>query len=123
MLSSTHFHVRIKQGKPIRSHKIIFESQEGNPCALSTHIPYLEVKPNRLVRFHLYSNLFAEVKPDKLVHFRIDSFRKPGRTNRWASAQLPRPEVKPDKAVHFHTTSFPRVKRAIPVFFQISFGS
>src|SRR3954470_21325739 len=115
MLSSTHFHVRIKQDKPVRSHKIISESQAGNPCALSTHIPYLEVRPNRPVRFHLYSNLFAEVKPDKLVHFRIDSFWKPGWANRRASAQLPRSGAKPDKPVHFHTKPLPIVKQAILV--------
>src|SRR3954469_12474353 len=40
-LSSLHFRMRIKQVKPVRSHKIIFESQTGNPCALSTQIPYL----------------------------------------------------------------------------------
>src|SRR3954462_15097530 len=115
MLSSIHFHVKTKQGKPVRSQKIISESQAGNPCALSIHIPYLEVKPNRSVRFHLYSNFFSEVKPDELVHFRIDSFRKPSQTNRRASTQLPHSEAKPDKPVRFHTKSFSRVKQAVPV--------
>src|SRR4051812_28684581 len=99
MLSSVHFHVKTKQGKPVRSHKIISESQAGNSCALSTHIPYLEAKPNRSVRFHLYSNFYSEVKLDELAHFRIDSFRKPSRTNRRASAQLPHSEAKPNKPV------------------------
>src|SRR4051812_35662298 len=114
MLSSIHFRVRIKQGQPVRSHKIIFENQAGNPCTLSTYIPYLEVKPNRSVRFHLYSNFYSEVKPDELVHFRIDSFRKLSRTNRQASAQLPHSEAKPKNQVRFQTKPFPRVKRAIP---------
>src|SRR4051812_1318546 len=125
MLSSIHFRVRIKQGQPVRSHKIIFESQAGNPCALSIHIPYLEVKPNRSVRFHLYSNFYSEVKPDELAHFRIDYIRKPSRTNRRASTQLPRSEAKPDQPVRFRTKSFPRVKQAILVHSQYksSFGS
>src|SRR3954471_4417964 len=117
--------MRIKQGQPVRSHKIIFESQAGNPCTLSTHIPYLKVKPNRSVRFHLYSNFYSEVKPDELAHLRIDSFRKPSRTNRRASAQLPHSEAKPDSPVRFHTKPFPRVKQAIPVpsQYKSSFGS
>src|SRR3954466_8402956 len=125
MLSSIHFHVKTKQGKPVRSHKIIFESQMGNPRALSIHIPYLEVKPNRSVRFHFYSNFYSEVKPDELAHLRIDSFQKPSRTNRRASAQLPHSEAKPDKPVRFHTKSFPRVKQAILVHSQCeyTFGS
>src|SRR3954464_8563436 len=49
----------------------------------------LEVKPNESVRFHFHSNLFSEVKPDELAHFCIDSFRKPSRTSRRASTQLP----------------------------------
>src|SRR3954469_17894910 len=111
MLSSVHFHVKTKQGKPVRSHKIIFESQAGNPWALSIHISYLEVKQNRSVRFHLYSNFFFEVKPDELAHFRIDSFRKPSQTNRRASTQFSHSEAKPDKPIRFHTKSFPRVKQ------------
>src|SRR3954466_936595 len=110
--------MRIKQVKPVRSHKIIFESQTGNPCTLSTHIPYLKVKPNRSVRFHLSSNISAEVKPGTLVHFHVDSFWKPGRTNGQASAQLPRSEAKPDKPIHFHIKPLPRVKRATPVHSQ-----
>src|SRR4051812_9693542 len=105
MLSSIHFRVKTKQGKPVRSHKTIFESQVSNPYALSTHIPYLEVKPNRSVRFHLYSNFYSEVKPDELVHFRIDSFWKPSNTNRRASMQLPHLEAKSDKPTGFRTTS------------------
>src|SRR3954468_3848782 len=89
MLSSVHFYVKTKQGKPVRSHKIIFESQAGNPCALSIHIPYLEVKLSRSVRFHLLSNSYSEVKLDELAHFRIHSFLKPSRTNRRASTQIP----------------------------------
>src|SRR3954462_14958614 len=101
MLSSIHFHVRIKEDKPVCSHKIISESQAGNPCTLSTHMPgNLEVKPNRSVRFHLYSNFYAEVKPDKLAYFRIDSFRKPNRTDRQAFAQPSHWEAKPGKPVH-----------------------
>src|SRR3954470_10224921 len=124
MLSSVHFHVKTKQDKPVHSHKLIFESQAGNPCALSIHIPYLEVKPNRSVGFHLYSYFYSEVKPDKLAHFRIDPWRKPSRTNRRASAQLPHSEAKPDQPVHFHTKSLPRVNRAIPVLpqYKSSFG-
>src|SRR5438270_14065456 len=118
MLSSVHFHVKTKQGKPVRSHKIIFESQAGNPYALLIHIPYLEVKPNRSVCFHLYSNFYSEVKQDELAHFRIDSFRKPSRTNRRASTQLPHSEVKPDIPVCFHTKSFSRVKQATLVHSQ-----
>src|SRR4051812_13733166 len=30
-----NFHVRTKQSKPVRSHKIIFESQAANSCTLS----------------------------------------------------------------------------------------
>src|SRR4051812_13680318 len=125
MLSSVHFHVKTKQGKPVHSHKIIFESQAGNPCALSIHIPYLEVKPNRSVRFHLYSNFYSEVKPDELAQFRVDYIWKPSRTNRRASTQLSHSEAKPDQPVRFHTKSFPRVKQATLVHSQYksSFGS
>src|SRR3954464_5482206 len=122
MLSSIHFHVKTKQGKAVRSHKIIFESQTGNSCALSIHIPYLEVRPNRSVCFHLYSNFYSEVTPDKLAHFHIDPWRKPSRTNRQASAQLLHSESKPGQPVHFHTKSYPRVKRAIPVLPQYKFS-
>ena len=117
--------MRIKQGQPVRSHKIIFESQAGNPCALSIHIRYLEVKPDRSVHFHLYSNFYSEVKPDELAYFRIDSFRKPSRTNRWAFVQLPHSEAKPDELVRFRTKSFPRVKQAILLHSQCksTFGS
>src|SRR4051812_41198499 len=75
----------------------------------------LEVKP---VRFHLYLNFYSDVKPDELAHFRTDSLRKPSRTNRRASAQLPYSEAKPDKPVRFHTKSFPRLKQAILVHSQ-----
>src|SRR3954463_2745769 len=105
MLSLVHFHVKTKQGKTVHSHKIISESQAGNPCALSIHIPYLEVKPNRSVRFHLYSNFYFEVKPDEQAHFHIDSFQKPSRTNRRAPMQLPHSEAMPDKPTCFHAIS------------------
>src|SRR3954470_7178310 len=115
MLSSVDFHVKTKQGKPICSHKIIFESQAGNPCALSIHTPYLEVKLSRSVRFHLLSNFYSEVKPDELAYFCIDSFLKPSRTNRRASTQFPHLGVKPDELVSFHINSFSRTKQGKPV--------
>src|SRR3954463_1390081 len=101
MLSLVHFHVKTKQGKTVHSHKIIFKSQAGNPCALSIHIPYLEVKPNRSVRFHLYSNFYSEVKPDELAHFCVDYIQNPSRTNRRASTGRSHSEAKPSKLVRF----------------------
>src|SRR5438045_1767447 len=115
MLSLVHFHVKTKQGKPVRSYKIMSKSQAGNPCALSAHMLYLEVKLNRSVLFHLYSNFYSEFKPDELAHFRIDSFRKPSWTNRRASTQLPHSEVKPDIPVSFHIKSFFRTMQGKPV--------
>src|SRR5436190_975906 len=71
MLSSVHFHVKTKQGKPVCSHKIIFESQAGSPCALLIHIPYLEVKPNRSIRFHIKS--FSRTMQGKPVRSHMNS--------------------------------------------------
>src|SRR4051812_38124874 len=71
------------------SSKLLLEAKPSGLVHLHMRPPLLEVKPNKSVHFHLHSNLYSEVKPDELAHFCIDSFRKPSRTNRPASTQLP----------------------------------